>query len=382
MNEILWLIRGRFMLWSKRPVRAALALLIPLAAILLYFSSYQSNGSIGDQVKIGVVDKSKGDYTASVIDGINTAGKVKYYKSQKVADEAMTQNEISASVNFGSKANQSIEKLNPQDIYVKTFQGKLIQDQTKEIVQTSLEHTVKMKRASRSEAQFKQFQRYVNAHPVKLVSKSANKQDNNNMMTIQIIGFMLMMMLFFSGDFSAEMIQDERANYVYYRLLTTPLSQSQYLIGTEIFAMLAMTMEAGITVLLMNFGFHIDPGMSYWKLFMVLELFAFMVVFVSMMIGVIVKTRSSGQAVQTLAYVITSLLSGALIPIAVMPKLMQHIARLMPQYWIIDMISKIQKNQSWQSIGVDVIVILTFTLLFFSISLYTIRNNRNTQQLL
>ncbi|WP_057895953.1 ABC transporter permease [Liquorilactobacillus oeni] len=379
MKNFTWLFKLRLKSWKKHPVRLFLVVFIPFISIFIYFSSYQRTTSYTNNISFGIVNEDKGTYTNALITFLKKNIKLKEYPSRAAADDGLSNNDVNAVVYLKKGSNRSLKNVKPKGISIKSLQGDLIEKQGKMLLAAAISKVVRLQRISKDTAEFKKSENYVKANQLTIKQRNTNDQESKNMLTTQIIGFLMMMMLYNIADFAGDVIQNERANHVYYRLLTTPLTKNEYLWGTALSALLIGTVETVLTTLLMKYVFNINAGIPYLTLFGILEVFSLMAVIISMMIGLAVNQRGTGNALQTLSYTITSLLSGTVIPLAIMPDFMQHIAKFMPQYWVVETISSIQKVKNIQIVLTNLTVLLAFILFFFSVTLFVAKHKKTMQ---
>lgn len=185
-----------------------------------------------------------------------------------------------------------------------------------------------------------------------------------------------MMLLYAAGNLG-ELILQEKEDGTFYRLMSTPLSSKAYLFGNALFSLAVVVTEVVICLTAMRFVFGIDPGVSYLALFGILFVFSVMAVLLSLALGFTATSRKSVSGLQMILFTLTSLLSGALIPVEIMPAFMQKVAEFLPQYWVMNAITTLQQNGGLASISLNIAIILGYALLFFCIASYKFtKNNR------
>lgn len=379
MKNFLWVLRLRMLLWEKHPIRLFFVVAIPFISIFIYFSSYQDSAAYTDNVSFGVVNHDRGTYTKALEFFLSGNVKLKSYSSSRAATDGLINNDVNTVVYLKKGSNEGLRKLRPTNISIRSLQGKLLEKQSKTLVATAIANVVRLQRASLKDRVFQRNMRTLYTKRITIDQRDTNSQANKNMLTTQIIGFLMMMMLYSITSFAGDVIQDERINHVYDRLLTIPLTQNEYLWGTAVTAFFIGTFETGLTMMLMKCFFMINAGISYLKLFGILELFALMAVIVSLLIGLAVNRKGTGDALQTLLYTLTSLLSGTVIPLSVMPTFMQQLAKFMPQYWVVETISSVQKLKEPQLILMNLAILAVFVIFFFCATLFVAKRKKKIQ---
>ncbi|MBM7710740.1 ABC transporter permease [Enterococcus xiangfangensis] len=377
MKDILWIIRERFIIWKSHPLQVLFLLGVPLLSIVMYLFIYNSSGTgSANTLSVGIVDRDQSTYSQSFIDEFDKRVQVKELKNQKQADKAMADQQITATLILPENFSEKIRHEELAKISFRSFQAGEAIDSLKATAKTvynEVQTIAGFAAVSSEEAAFDFAKENTPIH-----FRSFKKDGVSQEMTLQILGFMLMMLLYQSGNFGANSIQNERRNKIYQRLMTTPVSKTAYFVGTAVFAFLAMVFEVVFTVGLMTLAFRIDIGLAAIQLIGVLSAFGLVAVAWSIAIGINSPSQSFASGVQSILFTITSLISGALIPNEIMPDFMQQIARITPQYWVLDSIKQLQ-SQGDADVLINFVVLSAFLLLFFSISAYGFMKKKNLE---
>ena len=206
---------------------------------------------------------------------------------------------------------------------------------------------------------------------ITIVRSSVSEKDEGKQGGINIFGYILagvmVMSLFFVMDSMAKDIFQEKENLTLYRLQTTPLSSTHYIISK--------LLSIGLLALLSHFLVWIFGSLLFQIHFSLLQLIAFIpfsFVLLFAMTGIIVflyslfKTRSQASAVIPMVIIFFSMLGGSMIPFQSLPLIMQKIAVISPVYWGVNGIQKIVLTNEF---GLS---ILRHYLVLFSIGVITV----------
>lgn len=368
MKEMLWVIRERFIIWKNHPLQVLFLLGVPFLSIFIYFFAYSSGDGVADSLTIGIVDQDQSVYSEYFISSIDKRINVKEIDDQQESDKELAAQNTMVNLVIPANFSQKIRAGEAAELSLRTFQTGEVIDTVQTAVKTTYNEVLVFAGFAKK-ANEKAAADFLAETPT-IEFKSFDQDSRGKSMSIQILGFMLMMLLYQAGNFGANTIQNERRNKIYHRLMTTPVSKTAYFGGTAIFAFSAMLFEVIFTVLLMTRVFRIGIGLPESQLIFILAIFGLVAVAWSTAIGVNSPSSGFASGVQSILFTVTSLLSGALIPSEVMPNIMQQIARITPQYWVLDTIKRLQSNASFSSILINIVVLLAFTLLFLSISTY------------
>ncbi|MDT2672803.1 ABC transporter permease [Enterococcus dongliensis] len=377
MKDILWIIRERFIIWKNHPLQVLFLLGVPLLSIVMYLFIYNSSGTgSANSLTVGIVDQDQSSYSQYFIDTFDKRIQVKELKNQEQADKALADQQVTATLFLPKDFSEKIRQGDLAPVRFRSFQAGEAIDSLKETTKTVYHEVQTIAEFAAASDEETAFDFAAENTPIRF--RSFAKDSVSKEMTLQILGFMLMILLYQSGNFGANSIQNERRNKIYHRLMTTPVSKTAYFIGTAVFAFLAMIFEVVFTVSLMTLAFRIDIGLAAIQLIGMLAAFGLVAVAWSIAIGINSPSQSFASGVQSILFTITSLISGALIPNEIMPDFMQQIARITPQYWVLDGIKQLQ-NQNNANIWLNLVVLTAFLLLFFSISTYGFMKKKNLE---
>ncbi|MGJ8730217.1 ABC transporter permease [Listeria aquatica] len=375
MEPIWWIFKHNFEMLKNSKVRLILLVGIPIVSILIYFFAYGS--SIGnDTIEIGVANQDKGTYTTALTTLLKAEKNVKVTEVSKAQGEKeLLGGQKEALIIMEQGANDSLELEKPAHFRVKALQGEDTAKSIERMLASQLEKLVKIERMSEGKDFNKSFAIYQNEQLIVKNVNLSNESEIAKSMSAQIIGFFCMMLLYAAGSLG-ELLLKEREEGTFYRLMSTPISSRQYILGTALFSLVTLLAEIGLCLLAMRFVFQIDPGTSLGSLFVILSLFAVFAISISLAFSFVFKSRRSLSAIQTTIFTLSTLLSGALIPIQIMPKFMQKMAEFMPQFWVMDAVSKLQQEGSLLDLGLNILVLLGYTLFFISLASYRYTRNR------
>lgn len=98
-------------------------------------------------------------------------------------------------------------------------------------------------------------------------------------------------------------------------------------------------------------------------------------------VGSIFKTATQATPFGAISVVILAAMGGIWVPVDLLPPTIQHIALLSPLHWGLDAVNQIiLRGGSWLDLGLHFIVLITFSLTLFLISLSTNKNRQHSVQ--
>lgn len=204
-----------------------------------------------------------------------------------------------------------------------------------------------------------------------VIQKEESKTGSVGMLAI---GFTIMFMMFgISGAASA--ILDEKIGGTWQRLLTSPTSKVQVMIGYLFSYFMMGAIQLFVLMVVMNFIYGAMWGnLIYFVPFAALVIIT--IVGFGLMMASIVKTRQQASALSAVLIVSTCMLGGVYWPLEIVPEFMQQIAKAVPQSWMITGFREIVSGSLYiPAIRNSALILLAFSLLFFTIGLKRMKYN-------
>jgi ABC-2 type transport system permease protein len=152
---------------------------------------------------------------------------------------------------------------------------------------------------------------------------------------IQAVAGTAIMMLLFSVAGIGTSILEEKENGTIHRLLYSPLKASAILYGKMLFALFISILQLSTMFLFARIIFNLDLGINIPALILMILATAFAVSGLGIFLAAIARTRQQAQNLSTIIILVMSALGGSMIPLFIMPALLQKIALLSVNYWAI-----------------------------------------------
>lgn len=184
-----------------------------------------------------------------------------------------------------------------------------------------------------------------------------------------IIGIVIMFVMF-SAVFGIGDILEEKKNYTWNRLSTTPTSRSIVMLGKVIGEFLKGWFQIAILMLFGKFVMGVDWGNSFVSTFIIFSVYLLCVTGLGIFLATLVKTNAQLGAYGSIAIVATSMLSGCYWPLELVPEFMQKLAMFFPQYWAVNGLKNtVNANLGIESVVIPLLVLLLMGILFFILTM-------------
>ena len=202
------------------------------------------------------------------------------------------------------------------------------------------------------------------------------KQENNNLGLIQsVAGVAIMMLLFTVTGMGAGMLQ-EKDEGTLKKLLCSPIQPNSILFGKMFATVVVSIFQLVVMFLYTWIVFSLDIFINIPALILMIIATAFACASFGIFIASIAKTRKQVESYSTLIILVMSAIGGSMIPIFVMPAIMQKIAIVSVNYWGIQGFYDIfWRNLPIADVSVRALVLFGIGLLMILISVRNFKKN-------
>jgi ABC-type multidrug transport system permease subunit len=150
---------------------------------------------------------------------------------------------------------------------------------------------------------------------------------------IQAVAGTAILMLLFSVAGVGTSILEEKENGTINRLLYSPLKGSSILYGKMLFAFFISILQLTAMFLFAWLIFNMDLSVNIPGLILMIIATSFAVSSLGIFLAAVAKTRQQAQNLSTIIILVMSAIGGSMIPLFIMPSILQKIALLSVNYW-------------------------------------------------
>jgi ABC-type multidrug transport system permease subunit len=171
-----------------------------------------------------------------------------------------------------------------------------------------------------------------NKQPIKWTSVVGEKNDTK-LGLIQAVAGTAILMLLFSVAAVGTSILEEKENGTINRLLYSPLKGSTILYSKMLFAFFISILQLTAMFLFAWLILNMDMNVNIPGLILMIISTSFAVSSLGIFLAAIAKTRQQAHNLSTIIILVMSALGGSMIPMFIMPPILQKIALLSVNYW-------------------------------------------------
>jgi len=165
------------------------------------------------------------------------------------------------------------------------------------------------------------------------MSSLVGEEKDTNLFLIQAIAGVAIMMLLFSVSSLAAGMLDEKENGTLKRLLFSPIKPNTILFGKMLTALTISITQLTIMFVFTWLAFGLDISKNIPALILMILSTSFAVSGIGIFLASVSRTRAQAQGFGTLVILTMSAIGGSMIPLFVMPAIMQKIAVVSVNYW-------------------------------------------------
>jgi ABC-2 type transport system permease protein len=171
-----------------------------------------------------------------------------------------------------------------------------------------------------------------NTPVIKWTSVVGEKNDTK-LGLIQAVAGTAILMLLFSVAGVGTSILEEKENGTINRLLYSPLKGSTILYSKMLFAFFISILQLTTMFLFAWLVFNMDLSVNIPGLILMITATSFAVSSLGIFLAAVAKTRQQAQNLSTIIILVMSAIGGSMIPLFIMPAVLQKIALLSVNYW-------------------------------------------------
>jgi ABC-2 type transport system permease protein len=378
MNHVFWLTRNTLKVIMRKKSNLFVFFILPVLFVLVSIGIHSGGG--GGSVNIGIVDKDQSALSKDMVEAMSKENKFKLtVVAEKDQDKKLTSGELDSILIIPSGFSDRIYNNTSNPIELKSIKGEAATVWIKYYANIYVQNLLDVAKASEgSIGLFQKIYDSIQKSPLTLKENVIQNQSKSKGLAAQSIGFLIMFILFGAANV-AQLILNEKKNRTYYRICTAPTNAKTYLTGNVLANLTIIIIQITLILLLITQVFNIETYVAFYQLFLLLACFGLVATGLGFMIVAFSVNSDQVRNLQMLIIVPSSLLSGCLIPVDIMPKVAQQIADFLPQRWVMKAIENLQEGSNFDQVFIYLVLILSFALTFFIIAAYRFNRDDNVK---
>lgn len=348
----------------KRILRRKLNIIFMLIVPVVMISFVGSLGNVSSMVRCGVVDYDDTGLTQGLIRSLESKASIRFIKEDEVQSKIFGQH-VDIALVIDKGFTDGILNGNEVKIRIMSLQENDASIPVKMSINSYVNAAVNISETvSGNEERFYEAMKVFENGAIRLDAAGVDSRGNEIGTRKAQMGFLVMGMLFLSS-FAALIMLEDKEKKVYYRILSGPLKVSQYMLQSLLSFFTVMVLQVVLIFLFMSLLLKVDFGINIIGMIGVSMIFSLMCVALGVCINSVSKDTRQSSLFMSLFLSPMCMLGGCWWPTEFMPSLLRKIAQFVPTTWIMKAYEKILKGGSIVAVLSEIIVLLSFTLVFF-----------------
>lgn len=329
----------------------------------------------------GIVGLDNGFYSTSMVDYIkkqnvkvielNEESYAAFLKQKKVSFVVVIPKDFSSNLDNGKKVDIDFYA-NNNDASTESFKALINQYMIKLYRVSEMARIISEKTGSNKTEILNHLISEIDKEQLKIEYKSLDNVTNEMNSGNSAIGFtvMCMMILIFT---TIGIILEDKKKLTLARMFVSPVMEHEIIVGNLLGSLVLGLLQLIPLTVVFKIAFRID---SIYKLALVFIIFfCFLISIIGIGIGISGFIKQSLNPAILIATVITptSILGGCFIPESMLPDFINKIGYAVPQKWVMKAMESIISGEGFQSIALNLAIILMFGIAFATFGLKTLR---------
>lgn len=200
-----------------------------------------------------------------------------------------------------------------------------------------------------------------------------NDESNTKSITVRVFGNYMVVLLVSAFAIPFQILNEKRQG-TFARISMSPIHPKSYIFANIVANLLVIMVQVGVAILTLKYVLGVVFFVSPLFIYLILILFALCGISLGVFIAAYSKNTNTAGALMGIIVSPSCMIAGCLWPIEFMPEYMQKLAYITPHRWTLDAISIIMARQNFVEILPHLLVVLSFTVLFFLIAVYKFKN--------
>ena len=364
------------------------AIILPIIFTLFMGTAF-GNMTTTQKIPVGIADNDKSSLTTAMVKQVEADTTLNLtrmseeslkenIRSQKLSVGLIIPKGFSQKAAVGEKAQIFIVKLPSSNDYLtvtQTLISKFTNEKVKDVAYELYTQKLNEKSNLTGDQFNNKFQKELKTSIVsidekKLIGEGLKNTNAPNAKVSFSIGFLIMFVMF-SLLLGAGEILEEKKNFTWYRLISTPSSTYSIMLGK----ILGLFFQGGFQILILvlfgKFILGVGWGKSIFLTALLMGVFLLSIISFGIFLSTVLRTNAQVNSIVPLLVVSTSMLGGCYWPTEITPKFMQMLGKTTPQYWAIKGLDNlVVYNMGLSSIIVSLVFLTGFGVLFAMLGMF------------
>ncbi|SHH84987.1 ABC transporter permease [Clostridium grantii] len=366
-------LRVTFKKKSSIFVYIILPIIVTLGIVMLY------SGAGSRETLIGLSNKDNEILSYDMIEYLEATGKFTFVEIKEAEiNEKVAKGDVDLVLTIPKGFTDSVYNNEIKELRITSIKGMDVTAWIESYINLYVENLQYIAKASsRDKEVFEKIYTNLKSSELSLVKEKLEDEYVGKAVSQQGIGFFILFVLLGTTSVT-QLVLKEKNEKTYNRICYSPVTSKEYVLGNVLANLIILVIQISLLVFVAFKLLNINIHMSSWILFMILMLFGLAAIGIGMVIISFSKSTAEAGNLSTLIITPTCMLGGCFWPNNIMPDTLTKIANFTPQKWVMDTIISIQSGNTIKEVSINIIIIILFALVFFSIAAFKMKSSDKT----
>ncbi|WP_027624183.1 ABC transporter permease [Clostridium lundense] len=345
--------------------------LLPIISFVITMNVYSNKASQNKAIFIGINNKDEKILSKDMVHYLISTKKFKFIQvKDKDIKDVVAKGDVDCVIVFPKDFTQSIYNGSFKGIDMFSIKGEAATALVKKYSNYYIKNLLDINKASKGDLnKFNRIYKGYKDGEIKIIERKMEDTALNKGVTYSGVGFLIMFMMFATGNVSRLIIK-ERRNRTYYRICAAPVNSKTYVGGNVLANFFIVCIQVITIVVLVTKVLGIATYVPSIQLIFILLSFGAAAIGIGMVIMAFSNSSNQASSLSTVVTIPTCMLGGCFWDLSIMPNHIQKMSNFVPQKWAIEAIYKLQSGAQFSDIKMHIIILWAFAATLFLVSIY------------
>jgi ABC-2 type transport system permease protein len=383
MRNIFLIAQNTFKIIFKKKSNVIVYIVLPIVLVIVFMGMQGSTSS--SKVSMGIINKDNTEMAGDMLKYLKSTEKFEIIPlDEDNLEDSVASGDVQFAVIIPEDMKAKVLNNDIDKIEIISIKGQDATVWIENYINMYMENIMDISKSANGQEEI--FDKiYEGYSKQKLILQSEFVTDNTKDIskgqgtTQDTMGLFILVMLIGASTTSA-LILEEKRERTYQRICSSPVSSKQYMMGNVIVNLFIVFIQITIVLLLATVVLKYNTNIKTMQLLIILMSFGTVAVSIGLLIVVFSKSTSSAGSLSTLIITPSCMLGGCFWRVSIMPPFLQKLSDFIPQSWALAAIKKLQEGAQFSEIIGNILILLSFAVTFFLISVYKMKKDRSVQR--
>lgn len=353
-------------------------LILPVIIAVATMALFGNSSSM--PARIGISNSDNGILSKNMIEDLKKIEKFKIAEVKEADIKTMvSEDKVDCVLKIPAGFSDSLYKGQKKNMELTSVKGDEATAWIESYVNIYTENLLSIAKASDSKEEiFNRIYENFRKGEAKLTTEKVTDVTNSKTVTGAGLGFLIMFMMY-GASVTAGLILKEKKSRTYFRILSSPVSSRDYVIGNALANFTIILIQSVLVIIGITKLMRLNTFIADWQMLIILLCFGLVSIGIGLIITAFSATSSQAGYLATFITTPTCMLGGCFWPVDFMPNSLKRISELMPQRWTLEAVTKIQNGGDMNSILINLGLLLSFAAAMFLIAAYRMKTTNSVK---